>query len=53
MDIDKEISWLDQVPIAKEFIDVFPDELPGLPPFREIDLVSGTEPIQWHHKEWH
>ena len=49
VDVDKEISWLDQVPKAKEFIDVFPDELPGLPPYRKIDfsidLVPGTEPI--------
>ena len=49
MDIDKEIPQLDQVPIAKEFIDVFPNESPGLPPYREIDfsidLVPGTEPI--------
>ena len=32
-----------------EFIDVFPEELPGLPPEREIDfgidLLPGTEPI--------
>jgi dTDP-4-dehydrorhamnose reductase len=45
VDVDKEISWLDQVPIVKEFINVFLEELPGLTPYREIDLVSGTEPI--------
>jgi len=32
-----------------EFTDVFPDEVPGLPPSREvkfsIDLVLGTGPI--------
>ena len=38
VDVDKEISQLDQVPIAKEFIDVFPDDLPGLPPYREIEF---------------
>ena len=35
--------------MVKEFIDVFPYDLPGLPPNREIefynDLVSGTKPI--------
>jgi len=40
---------MEQVSIVKEFIDVFPDDLPGLPPNREIelciDLVSGTKPI--------
>ena len=35
--------------IVSDFLDVFPDELPGLPPQREIefkiDLYPGTEPI--------
>ena len=33
----------------RDFLDVFPDDLPGLPPEREIDflidLVPGTAPI--------
>ncbi|XP_012833434.1 PREDICTED: uncharacterized protein LOC105954306 [Erythranthe guttata] len=37
------------LPIVQEFSDVFPDELPGLPPDREIEfeihLIPGTEPI--------
>ncbi|XP_074314779.1 uncharacterized protein LOC141650534 [Silene latifolia] len=37
------------VPIVCEFPDVFPDELPGIPPERDvefsIDLVPGTGPI--------
>jgi hypothetical protein len=49
VDVEKEVPQLDQVPIVKEFIDVFPDDLPGLPPYREfkfcIDLVSDTESI--------
>ncbi|KAM0061895.1 putative nucleotidyltransferase, Ribonuclease H [Helianthus debilis subsp. tardiflorus] len=36
-------------PIVREFPDVFPEELPGLPPDREveftIDLIPGAEPI--------
>ena len=40
---------LEQIPIVNEFPDVFPEELPGLPPEREVDLiidvVSGTAPI--------
>ena len=40
---------LDQVPIVCEFVDVFPDELPGMPPDRGIEfiieLVPGTAPI--------
>ena len=37
------------MPVVSEFIDVFPDELPDLPPYREvefgIDLVRGATPI--------
>ena len=37
------------MPVVCEFADVFPEELPGLPPVREvefgIDLIPGTAPI--------
>jgi hypothetical protein len=40
---------LDQYPVLSEFKDVFPKELPGLPPERELDftieLKPGAEPI--------
>ena len=40
---------LEDVPVVREFLNVFPDDLPGLPPEREtefpIDLVPGTAPI--------
>ena len=40
---------LEDIPIVRDFLDVFPDELSGLPPEREveftIDLVLGTTPI--------
>ena len=36
-------------PVVCEFIDVFPEDLPGLLPIREIeftiDLIPGTSPI--------
>nr|GFC98770.1 putative reverse transcriptase domain, aspartic peptidase domain protein [Tanacetum cinerariifolium] len=36
-------------PIVSEFLDVFPDELPGIPPVREVEfsikLIPGAEPI--------
>ena len=39
----------EDVPVVREFADVFPDELPGMPPERDveftIDLVPGTKPI--------
>ena len=37
---------LEDIPVVREFPDVFPDDLPGLPPDREIDfqieLAPGT-----------
>jgi hypothetical protein len=40
---------LDQYPLLSEFKDVFPNELPGLPPERELDFTieikPGAEPI--------
>ena len=37
---------MEDVPIVNEFSDVFPDDLPGLPPQREteftIELIPGT-----------
>ena len=42
---------LEDIPMVKEFSDVFPDDLPGLPPDRDveftIDLVSGTTLYLW------
>ena len=46
---ESEPKDLSTIPVVAEFSNVFPEELPGLPPRREvefeIDLVSGTEPI--------
>ena len=42
-------SRLEDIPVVREFSDVFPKDLPGIPPDREIDfkikLTPGTEPI--------
>jgi len=44
-----QVVPLEHIPVVCEFPDVFPEELPGLPPDREvefaIDLIPGTEPI--------
>uniref|UniRef100_A0A2N9IMJ0 RNA-directed DNA polymerase n=1 Tax=Fagus sylvatica TaxID=28930 RepID=A0A2N9IMJ0_FAGSY len=49
IDTEKSEVKLDDIPIVREFPDVFPEELPGLPPDREIefsiDLAPGTAPI--------
>nr|GFC61113.1 putative reverse transcriptase domain-containing protein [Tanacetum cinerariifolium] len=40
---------LEDVPIVRDFPEVFPEELPGLPPTRpvefQIDLVPGAAPV--------
>ena len=49
IDTEKEGQKLDSLPVVNEFVDVFPEDLPGLPPDREIkfsiDLQPGTTPI--------
>jgi hypothetical protein len=41
---------LEHLPVVREFVDVFPEELPRMPLEREleftIDLKLGTEPIE-------
>ncbi|XP_070007599.1 uncharacterized protein [Nicotiana sylvestris] len=48
-DADAQIPTLQSVPIVNEFPKVFPKDLPGIPPDREIDfgidLLPGTKPI--------
>ena len=42
-------SRLEDIPVVREFSEVFPEDLPGIPPDREIDfhieLAPGTDPI--------
>nr|GFD26303.1 putative reverse transcriptase domain-containing protein [Tanacetum cinerariifolium] len=44
-----EIPTIHDQPIVSEFPDVFPDELPGIPPVRKvefnIELIPVAEPI--------
>ncbi|KAH0633445.1 hypothetical protein KY284_036231 [Solanum tuberosum] len=48
-DIDAEPPTFQSISIVNEFLDVFPDELPGIPPEWEIDfaidILPGTQPI--------
>ena len=48
-DEKQTFSMIDSIPVVREFKDVFPEVLPGLPPQREIefsiDLLPGTAPI--------
>ncbi|GKB29888.1 retrotransposon protein, putative, ty3-gypsy subclass, partial [Tanacetum coccineum] len=49
MDTSLESPNIENLSVVHEFADVFPDELPGLPPAREIEfgieLIPGAEPI--------
>ncbi|GKC42323.1 putative reverse transcriptase domain-containing protein, partial [Tanacetum coccineum] len=44
-----EEKRLEEVPIVRDFLEVFPEDLPGLPPTRQvefqIDLVPGAAPV--------
>ncbi|WVZ76604.1 hypothetical protein U9M48_024568 [Paspalum notatum var. saurae] len=44
-----ELQEIKKIPVVCEFPDVFPEELPGLPPDRDvefkIDLIRGTAPV--------
>ena len=48
LEVDRENDLM-SLPVVKEFSEVFPDNIPGLPPRREIDfsidLVLGAAPI--------
>ena len=35
---DKESKTVDEIPVVREFPDLFPDEIPGLPLVRELDF---------------
>ena len=49
VDIERNVPKIEEIPVVNEFLDVFPEELPGLPPDREIefaiDLAPGAEPV--------
>ncbi|KAL8124891.1 hypothetical protein AgCh_012526 [Apium graveolens] len=49
MDTKKETPTLHEIPIVREFPDIFLEELPGLPPDREIefsiDLIPRAKPV--------
>ncbi|MCF6774914.1 hypothetical protein L3H44_11015 [Corynebacterium sp. MC-12] len=48
-DVESKVLPIELVPVVNEFLDVFSNELPGVPPEREIDfgidLLPDTQPI--------
>ena len=57
VDTRKEVLKLDDIPVVREFPDVFLEDLPRIPIDREIefsiDLLTGTSPILKAHIRWH
>ncbi|XP_071697435.1 uncharacterized protein [Rutidosis leptorrhynchoides] len=49
IDAKKEKTMVDDIPVVRDFPEVFPDELPGLMPVREveyrIELMPGSTPV--------
>ncbi|KAL0291840.1 UNVERIFIED_CONTAM: Transposon Ty3-G Gag-Pol polyprotein [Sesamum radiatum] len=44
IDSKKVNPTLEEIPVVRDFPEVFPDELPGLPPHREVDFAIETLP---------
>ncbi|KAJ0483468.1 putative nucleotidyltransferase, Ribonuclease H [Helianthus annuus] len=48
-ELEKELPKIGDVPVVRDFEDVFPDDLPGMPPEREvefgIELIPGAKPV--------
>src|SRR6187399_3756367 len=47
-----EMNAISQIPVVNEYEDIFPEELPGMPPHRQVEFVielePGTEPACRH-----
>ncbi|KAL2246064.1 UNVERIFIED_CONTAM: hypothetical protein Sindi_2874600 [Sesamum indicum] len=44
VDIEKVNPALEEIPVVRDFLEVFPNDLPGLPPHREVDFALETLP---------
>ncbi|GKA22113.1 hypothetical protein Tco_0708075 [Tanacetum coccineum] len=49
MEKKSDEKQLEDIPVVREFLKVFPEDLPGLPPVRQvefqIDLILGVAPV--------
>ncbi|GJY06516.1 putative reverse transcriptase domain-containing protein [Tanacetum coccineum] len=50
-DDKSEEKRLEDVPIIRDFLEVFLEDLPGLPPTRQIDLRSGYHQLRVHEED--
>ncbi|KAI3499626.1 hypothetical protein L1887_35430 [Cichorium endivia] len=46
---ESEVKQIQDIPVVRDYLEVFPEELPGLPPHRQvefrIDLIPGAAPV--------
>ena len=47
MVLSMEAKSLEEVPVVNEYPDVFPEELPGMPPGRDIEFVIDLVPYMF------
>ncbi|GJQ91318.1 reverse transcriptase domain-containing protein [Tanacetum coccineum] len=45
MEKKSDEKQLEDIPVVKEFSKVFPEDLPGLPQVRQVELIPGAEPV--------
>ena len=49
VDVSQETKDIQNIPVVRDFPDIFPEELPGLPPQRQVEfriaLVLGDTPV--------
>ncbi|GKC37409.1 hypothetical protein Tco_1049793 [Tanacetum coccineum] len=49
MEKNPDEKRLEDIPVVREFLEVFPEDLPGLPPVRQVefqtDLIPGAAPV--------
>ena len=50
------VEKISRIPVVEEYADVFLDEIPELPPSRDvdfsIDLIPGLDQFLWHRTGW-
>jgi hypothetical protein len=39
------VEGLEHLPVMREFVDIFPEELPGMPPEREMEFTIDLKPV--------
>lgn len=48
--VDK-VTTVENIPVVQDFADVFPEEIPGLPPKRDLDFTIELVPVAAQYPE--